>query len=236
VEAHGSLRAVSSNEPETTLAERLQQGPISLAYGLQCATDVAAALRQMHAQGRTHGQVGAEAVLLRETSARLAPGPGTASQGEDVARFGAVLYQLLHGCEPPADVAPKSMDKLVSAATHVAYLCLDSTSGAPPLDMRKVVTEVRVLALLARQRAAHAGPVPPPALIPEFKLQPVRSLPPTDEACPKCGSHYVYESKPRTWLEALTRKLGGSLLRCHRCYHRYYTLMGLKLRKNAPIG
>jgi hypothetical protein len=246
--ARGSLRAVSSTEPETTLAERLRQGPLSIAYALQCATDIAAAMRQMHAQGRTHGRVCAEAVLLRETSARLAPGPGTRSQGEDVAAFGTLLYQLLHGCEPPAEVAVKSLDNVIAAATDVAYRCLNCTSGESSLDMRRAVTEIRVLALLARQRAANpttpvatAAAVPPPSpalpvLLPEFELHPVRCLAPTDEACPKCGSHYVYDSKPRTWLESFTRKAGVSLHRCHRCYHRYCTVMGVKVSKNAPIG
>jgi hypothetical protein len=222
--AHSALHVVPSNEPEATLAERLRLGPLALAYALQCATDLAAAMRQLHAQGRTHGRVCADSVLLGETSARLASGPGAASQGEDVAQFGSVLHELLHGCEPAAD-------KLLSAATGVANRCVNSEC----CDLRKVVTELRVLALLARQRAAHPVAVLP-AVVPEFKLEPVRSLAPTDEACPKCGSHYVYKSRPRTWVEGLTRKFGVSLHRCHRCYHRYCTVMGIRFGKNAPSG
>jgi len=233
------LRAVPAQAEEISLAERLRQGPLTLAYALQCAADIAVALGQLHAQARTHGNVNAGTVYVRDSSAHLAPGTGQESELHDVKCFGIVLHQLLHGFGTTPGQAIKTTDRLVASATELARRCI-SAEGARAI--RRVVVEVRVLAILARQRSAEPAPAHPlpavvaPAATAEFDLRPSRSLQATAEACPKCGSHYVYASKPRTWTERLTMKLGVSLHRCHRCYHRYCTLIGLRLSKNAPIA
>ena len=251
--ARQALRAVPAQQAEITLAERLLQGPLTLAFALQSAADVAIALRQLHAQGKTHGKVSAETVLLRESSAHLAPGPGEESERHDVKSFGIVLLQLLRGLDSPSEHSAMSVDQLAASATELAQRCV---AGDEATDMRKVVVELRVLALLARQRMAQPvpseaepAPEPPaqpaaaiqpiavaasaPAIVPEFNLEPVRDLPPSEESCPKCGSRYVYASKPRTWRESLGTSFGMSLRRCHRCYHRYLKLFGRKDARNT---
>jgi DNA-directed RNA polymerase subunit M/transcription elongation factor TFIIS len=161
---------------EEFLASRLAQGPLPLPLALRYATDVAAALRELHQAGRTHGEVSANSVVLRLSGARLLPPNHLArgaNSGADVAAFGAVLYMMLTGNKPPrsgllaapVERAPHAGPPgLRAAATRLAAKCLAAAPDQAP-TIQMVVTEVRLLNVLAQQAGAEspAPPTPGPA-------------------------------------------------------------------------
>jgi hypothetical protein len=138
---------------------------------------VATALRELHKAGRAHGEVSTAAVVLRSTGSALLPPKGLVREGNpdtDVAAFGSVLYQMLTGVTPPrgglpaapTESAPRAGPRgLRAAATRLAAKCLATPPGPAP-SMQMVVTEVRLLNVLARhleaERTAAAKPVEKP--------------------------------------------------------------------------
>lgn len=165
----GRLSAVR----EETLAERLTEGPLPLAFALHCATDVAAVLRELHLDGRAHGAVTPDSILLRPSGGVLPPPSFRSDQASphaDVAAFGSVLYEMLAGCKPPEGVGAPSGPVprtgpagLRAAATRLAIRCLASPADARPA-MQQVVTEVRLLWVMARE--FEPKPPPPPQRVP----------------------------------------------------------------------
>ena len=156
---------------EETLADRLVDGPLPLPFALRCATDVAAALRELHEVGRSHGEVSTDSVVLRHSGAALLPPNGIPRQvdlGADVAAFGAVLHEMLTGGKSPDGGSRAASEERVphagapglrAAATRLAAKCLAKPpEQAPTIQM--VVTEVRLLSVLARQSEAPS-PGPP---------------------------------------------------------------------------
>jgi hypothetical protein len=167
---------------EETLSGRLRVGPLPLVFALRCATGVAAALRDMHLEGRAHGAVTPASILLRPSGAVLSPAGYRSDPAEpcaDVAAFGAVLYEMLTGCQPPAGAGVPSgaplgpatprlptprtgPAALRSAAIRLAIRCLAASPDAMPA-MQQVVTEVRLLCVMAR---LYEPKTPPPQLSP----------------------------------------------------------------------
>ena len=243
---------------EESLASRLVQGPLPLPFALRCATDVAAVLRQLYRAGQAHGAVSLASVVLRSTGAALLP-PNSlvrdANSRADVAAFGTVLYQMLTGTNPPpggfpaapAERAPHAdLPGLRAAATRLAAKCLATPPDKAP-TIQMVVTEVRLLNLLARQSGAESPPKPqraPQGRVAEFPKQQHRGpgagnkiagrpLSPV-ERCPKCGSNDVCESHRRTTLELLIAGFGIPICRCQRCCHRYLVLFRFAFPKTPP--
>jgi hypothetical protein len=162
--------------PEGTLAEELARGPLPLAAALRYATEIAAGLRSIHAEGGAHGSVSAATVIMGGPRAMLTSPNGNSRQARqqgDVAAFGAVLLQMLTGSKPAPGLiavppAPRPSlhsgpEELKMAALRLACRCINEE---PLLDIQKALTEIRTLAMLARytekplaakQRAPAAG-------------------------------------------------------------------------------
>ena len=52
--------------------------------------------------------------------------------------------------------------------------------------------------------------------------------------CPKCDGAPVYVSRPRTKFERMLRRWKIPICRCHRCYHRYILVAGMRIQKSMP--
>lgn len=156
-----------------SLAARLSLGPLPLQSALRYAAEVAGTLRQLHEDGRFHGDVEPGFVRITEAGALLLPPNGhahLATARDDISEFGALLYQMLTGAKPngdlPAAAREGDRENVRLAATRLAARCLGTLPG-PPADIQKVSTEVRLLGVLARQHGAQdeipAVPTTPPA-------------------------------------------------------------------------
>ena len=54
--------------------------------------------------------------------------------------------------------------------------------------------------------------------------------------CPKCESADVYVSRPRSKFENMLVRWKFPLCRCHRCYHRWVTILRMRIAKDMPVG
>ena len=64
--------------------------------------------------------------------------------------------------------------------------------------------------------------------------KPVELEPAEGGNCPRCDSASVYLSKARSRFEEQLGRWKIPLCRCHRCYHRYFFFLGLKIPKEMP--
>ncbi len=148
-----------------------QRGPLALDLCLRYATEIATALREMHQDGRCHGSVDPSHVIVRSSGAMLAPSErrGYPDPMADLTGFGAVLYAMLEGRTPDGDefrlipakpAGLKGATGLRAAAIRLAERCLAAERDSAP-DFQKIVTEVRLLNVIAKQHGIdHVVPVP----------------------------------------------------------------------------
>jgi len=160
--------------PDVCLAELPRDGVLPLATALGYATDVATALRELHAEGRAHGEAGPDDVRVGPRGAVLPPPPASSRRGDqraDMVAFGALLFELVTGSKPPRDLssvavplAPRvGSEGLRAAAIRLALRCLGAASDPAP-HMQQALMEVRLYSLMARQsdwRVAVAATPPP---------------------------------------------------------------------------
>lgn len=144
---------------QDSLAERLARAPLSLGEALCCATEIAAALRDLHRQGLAYGAVSSQLIemgragaTLRSTGALKRLGDGRS----DMAAFGAVLDEMLRR----AETADGSLDTLREQAGALARRCSD---GSPA--MQQVFITLRLLMFEARQRGTAVRPAYRPAVV-----------------------------------------------------------------------
>jgi len=156
-----SLQQLEEPVGGACLAAIMADGILPLATALGYATEVAATLRELHAEGRGHGEVGPDHVHVGTRGAVLLPPRAQsrrADQYSDVVAFGALLYELMTGSEPPQDLStvatplrPRLGPQGVrTAATRLALRCLGAASDAAP-HIQQALTEVRLYSLLAGQ-------------------------------------------------------------------------------------
>jgi len=196
--------------------------------------------------------------MLRSTGAALLPPSSLVSDANprtDVAAFGTVLYQMLTGNEPAqggrllpaAEREPHiGSPSLHAAATRLAAKCLATPPEQAP-SIQMVVTEVRLLNLLARQSGAEAPSKlrrAPHGRVsesrqeqpgrPDAKSKAGERAPSPVERCPRCGSPDVRGAQRRTRVELLISGIGIPICRCHRCCHRYVVLFRFAFPKTPP--
>jgi len=164
-----------------TLDEVLKErGPLPLDVCLRHATDLAMTLREMHADGRTHGSVDAAHVVVKSSGASLSQGErrGLPDPLQDLTGFGSVLYAMLTGKPPSGEefrLVPakppmlKGPAAIRSTATRLAERCLTAERETAP-DFQKILTEVRLLSVMAKQFSSEQLglhiPPPPPVTFP----------------------------------------------------------------------
>jgi hypothetical protein len=158
-----STHLVEIAEPEAarqeSLAERLARCPLSLTEALRCATEIAAALRDLHQHGLAYGAVSSQLIEMGAPGAALRPTGGLKRLGDgrgDVTAFGAVLLEMLR-----REAKAGEPESLRGAVRALALRCQDESP-----DMRQVLIALRLLMLQARQCAAPARPVARPTVEP----------------------------------------------------------------------
>ena len=166
------------------LAERLERGPLALPSAIQCAYEIAKALREMHRYGQAHGAVNCRAIVLRPAGADLLAPPGGGLpiefSGRDLQGFGWVLQSLFPSEPPPAphgapdaavatgagSASGMTAAEVWSAARRVAQR---SVADAPEAgwNMQHALNELRLLRLsvglwesAARKDEIAARPMP----------------------------------------------------------------------------
>lgn len=160
------------------LAQILEKGPLGLEPALRHATDVASALRELHEDGRSHGAVDPDHIVIRSSDAILLTGErrGYPDPLEDLLGFGNALYAMLTGRPagseemrllPGRPGALKGPSAVRAAALRLAERCLTAERDTAP-EFQKVVTEVRLLHVMAKQfspdaAGIEAAPIPLPA-------------------------------------------------------------------------
>ena len=139
-----------------------------MAAALQAASEIAAALREIHEQGRAHGSVAAATIDMTERGAELQPARSwdQADTGRDVRDFGALLFQMFTGAAPRAGELPMPSRLrgprtgpagLRVSAIQVAGNCFGEGSFQP--TMQQVLTELRLLAVLLKMQENGESPL-----------------------------------------------------------------------------
>lgn len=238
-------------------------GRLPLLHALRCAADLAAGLRDLHAVKALHGSVTPVFVAIEAGRAVLMNAPGsaaTASEEGDIRSFGAVLYEMLVGRKPGTEAfAPLTVrspytgpwTEVYQSALAIAAKCMAASAGALP-HLQNVTTELRLLLLIANraparqgrpgERAAadaHAHPKPSP----DDQLEDEEEWDEededwddlTDQFCPCCGTQDVHWSGLRSPLERFLGRLGVPFYRCHRCFHRYMVMLGIRVTMINPL-
>jgi hypothetical protein len=218
--------------PDESLAERLNREPMPLVWALGVATAIASELRDLHAEGCAHGAVELESLLLSRSGISLGEAQGGNDEvaiEEDIVGYGRILSSMLTGSPEPQEpiVMPRKhlgAEALRAEALDHARRCI---SGRP--SIQRVVTEVRLLSVLARQLPQATHEVPPPRSAPKWETV---SMEPADDAeapplalpgrmkCPNCGYVCADRSRFRASLDALLARFSHPVYRCPVCLHR----------------
>jgi hypothetical protein len=220
---------VSPDAP--SLADCLAGGPLPLTAALGYAAAMARTLGSLHREGLAHGGVVPEAIRVSGRSAVLSSPGGDAEAAtprDDASAFGAVLEKMLTG-------AGQCGDPIHDEALHLAARC--SSAGEGAADLRKVATQIRVLRLMAELRDRKPRlPATPPPVRANPSPEPAAKAPPTPEnrkpairplaKCPHCNGP-VHQSRASGFSEQVLHLLRFPLRRCHWCYRRYTSILGV---------
>ena len=166
-----------------TLPECLAAGEMPTSEALRHATELADALRRTHSEGRTHGALTPDSVLLSDTGLQLLPAQPDAAavtaytapeliHGHepdpcaDIFSFGAVVYEMFTGRPAFAGDTAEALAASICDSTpapighdgldRLVFTCLSKDRAGRWQRMQQVVTELKLLAASARR--AEAGP------------------------------------------------------------------------------
>ena len=285
-----SIPKFSGRGRRETLADYLAAGPPSLSVALHCATSIADSLRDLHEDGRAYGGLSPSAVIIADSGTSLMPHhiQSPAPLSADIQAFGSILNELMirsvaapgEYAGPAGTTSRSTPLGIRTAAARLAGRCMAAKGDSP--GIQQVLTEVRLLYVMARQNESDPQPAAPPVPViptapypivpaapflpnPQPKASAVprplpdvpevapvvplqatsfgkpepRPMPETERAggkCPKCDSSDVFVSRPRSKLENLLVRWKFPLCRCHRCYHRWFKIMGIRFAKDMPVG
>ncbi|MEO8592777.1 MAG: hypothetical protein ABI759_05620 [Candidatus Solibacter sp.] len=145
-----------------------------------------------------------------------------------------------HARPPEESPAPHPGVKAPATWTPPIGMLID-TPGAIPLPPPAPISQAEDSAPAVSGGADEDG-----AVIPVVQLGPTsfgqpKPQPPSVEAtrggpCPKCDAAVVFVSRARSRFEMLLERLKVPIVRCHRCYHRYFMFGSLKIPKDMPFG
>jgi serine/threonine protein kinase len=128
-----------------SLADRLALGPLPILEALRYATEVAAAVRDLHNQGVAHGAVSSRLIMLGESGVTLTTTGKTRCLGDkclDVKAFGEVLDDVLGGDDSEGDGS-------TSVRHQMHALALRCRNESP--SIQQVLLYLRLTALQTRQ-------------------------------------------------------------------------------------
>jgi hypothetical protein len=180
------MTTVETTSNLRTLNQRLQEGRIPVSEGLRYAALLAEALRKMHDEGRPHGAITTESILLTTNGLDLLPpAPGIAAltpytapevalehrpadARSDVFSFGVVVYEILTGRRAfEGDTEASLVASLCSspapasgsaAVDRLVGGCLAKDPAARWQRMQKIQLELKLLTAAAR-RSNSTAPV-----------------------------------------------------------------------------
>ena len=213
----------------------MEQAPLPLSEALSYARDVAQHLRELHEEGRVHGEVSARLVGLRSTGAILMPPPnGVQFAGSlaDVVAFGAMFYEMLTSRKPTAETLlstplqgppRKGPGAVQASAVRLAERCLTAVPESGP-TMQKVLTELRLLSVRAQQCEKDAAAPEQPGGRPRSGASTVEFPAELEAPDPEGGAELIHrgntEVQPAIELKAGEEELDDDHLadgRCPRC-------------------
>ena len=240
--------ASKSMPADGSLAERLAQGPLPLKFALRYAAEVAGTLRQLHDEGRFHGDVDRApyASPMRAPYCSHPMGTRTWRRPLRHIRFRSVAL-------PDAN-RREAQRRTCAPRRWIATL---TASGSPrPAWRRAAWARCRIprpvpgrspprcgcSGMLARHGGveeelppAHDPPAAASAAPESMRTRHHPSGHIHDLRCPSCGIHLTSSSRPRSAFEALLARLRFPILRCSRCFHRYVIFLGRPIRRPAHL-
>jgi hypothetical protein len=145
-----------------TLADRLAEGRMQPAEALRYAIQLGEALRNLHSTGRVHGNVCPASVVVAGSGIDLtAPADHLDDQAvgvsRDISAFGEVLYEVLTGCRVSAEDGCTRESTGLPAADRLIASCLATDPQGRLLSMQKVLLELRLISVGARNIGASAA-------------------------------------------------------------------------------
>jgi transcriptional regulator with XRE-family HTH domain len=149
------LAAVSSpGAGFRTLADRLLEGRMSTEDALRYAILLGDALRKLHENGEFHGAVSSETIVLDGDGIELisaANEPEDYDPATDIYRFGVVLREMLTGCKIFDDEDTSLLESTgMPIADRLIAGCLARERTARPVNMQKVLLDIKLIALAKR--------------------------------------------------------------------------------------